>query len=207
MRKELPPTLTVMDASALLMNISYLPGENDLLQMLSFFTEEAESNLDHAITKEERAIFGSRMLMYQHREALAQSIIAAINAELDSINNGEKSKIEVADDTFGSEKLVTASVYAWADEMGFGIAGWEAPRFWRKASKRRHNTEYLSILDDVIATFCEEGGEHYESGKEPTNAVVSAWITDKYGHLSEKVIGAMGTIIRPGLSKSTKQTK
>ena len=104
MRKELPPTLSVMDAAAVITNISYLPGTNDLFDMLSHFREEAEAGLDHAETKEERGRFALYLLMYQQREALARSVIAAINAELDCISKGKGSMLEVADGTFGSEK-------------------------------------------------------------------------------------------------------
>lgn len=207
MRKELPATLTVNDAVALVVNISFLPGTTNLLEMLSQFTEGAEIELDRTKTKSERVKFTSHRVMYQCRELLAQSIVAAINVEIDCIDDGKESTLEVANDEFGSKKLVTASVCAWANELGFWIDGWETPRFWRKSSERNYSTEYLDILDDVIATFCEEGGEHYKPGQEPKNALVSAWIKEKYGPLSDKVIGAMGTLIRPGLSETTKRPK
>lgn len=201
MTKELPESISVDDAVALILGFSYTPGTNSLLNMLSYFREEAESKLDHAETDLERNKYKSLVILYQCREELAASLYRAIQAELDMINKQQESILEVSDGTFNSEKLVTASVCEWAYDMGFGIEGWQPPRFWRKKGERLYSTEYLDILDDVIATFCEEGGEHYQSGITPKKEVVITWIEDKYGPLSKKVLDVIATLIRPGLTQ------
>ena len=206
MSQEYPSTLSVEDAAALILNISYLPGTNSLLEMLSYFIEEAEAKLDNADSQEEREKYEALRVMYTCREDMARTLIGAIQAELDSISKGKPSILEVADSTFGSEKLVTPSVFAWAYEIGFGLPDWRPPRFWRKASDRRYQSEYLSIVDDVIATFLEEGGEHYDAGVVPKKAVVTEWIREQYGqNLSDKVLDSIATVIRPGLTETTKK--
>ena len=206
MPRELPTTLSVNDAAALILNISYLPGANDLLEMLSYFTEEAQSKHDHAESKDEREKYTVLTAMYICREGLARALIESINSELHNIRNGQESKLEVAEVQFGSEKLITSSVCAWAAYMGFGIEGWEPPRFWRKAQDRSYQTEYLAILDDVIATFYEEGGEHYEPGIIPKKSAVTSWAQDKYGtHVSNKVLDVIHTLLRPGITQTTKR--
>jgi len=206
MSKELPPTLSVDDAAALMLNISYIPGSNDLLEMLSFFREEAQSKYDHAKSQDEREKYAAHIVMYLCREGLARSLIQAIDSELHSIRNGQESKLEVVEVQFGSEKLVTASVCAWAADMGFGIEGWDPPRFWRRAQDRSYQTEYLAVLDDVIATFCEEGGEHYEPGIIPKKPAIIHWVQDKYGtNVSNKVLDVIPTLLRPGLTQTTKK--
>ena len=104
--------------------------------MLSFFTEEAESKHDHAKSQDERDKNTAHISMYTSREELARALIQAIDSELSNIKNGQESLLEVVELQFGSEKLVTSSVCAWAADMGFGIEGWETPRFWRKAQDR-----------------------------------------------------------------------
>jgi hypothetical protein len=206
MPRELPTTLSVNDAAALMLNISYIPGTNDLLEMLSFFREEAESKHDHAKSQDERDKYTAHIAMYLCREGLARSLIQAIDSELSNIRKGQESLLEVVEAPFGSEKLVTSSVCAWAAHMGFGIEGWEPPRFWRKAHDRSYQTEYLAILDDVIATFCEEGGEHYEPGIIPNKAAIKAWVQDKYGmDVSNKVLDVIPTLLRPGITQTTKK--
>jgi hypothetical protein len=186
MAKELPRTLSIEDAAALILNIDFLPGSNRLREMLSYFMEEAESNRDKARTYAERNKYEVMLVMHQYRFVLAKAVLDAIDAELDAINNGRDSILELEDDTFGSEQLVTSSVLSWAAHNGFGIRGWTAPRFWRKASERSFSTEYLDIIDDVIATFCEEGGMYYSPGKTPKKDAITLWVTEKYGSVSEK---------------------
>ena len=123
MPRELPTTLSVNDAAALMLNISYLPGANDLLEMLSFFREEAQSKHDHAKSQDEREKYAAHIAMYLCREGLARSLIQAIDSELHNIRNGQESKLEVVEVTFGSEKLVTASVCEWAADMGLRCVG------------------------------------------------------------------------------------
>jgi hypothetical protein len=207
MPSDLPPDLSIDDAIALILNIDYLPGSNGVLEMFSYFKEEVESKHDHAKTPDERRKYAGHILMHQFREGLARAIFDAIDAEISAIRNGGISELELVDNTFGNERLVTASVCEWASQRGFGIYGWKLPRFWRKASIRSFSTEYLDILDDVIATFCEEGGEYYEPGVTPKKEVISNWITGKYGAISDKVIDVIGTMIRPGLTITTKQPK
>jgi hypothetical protein len=203
MPRELPPSVTIDEAAALILNISYLPGDAGLLEMLQYFREEAEAQYDKAQTMVDRQRFESRIRLFAYRADLAQQIIATIGAELAAIDKGRDSLLEVVDGSFGHEKLGTGSVYAWAEHIGFGIGDWEPPRFWRPASERQFRTEWLSILDHVIATFCEKGGEHY-SATPPKKDVVKAWIREHYGDLSDKVLDAMATMIRPGLTPSTK---
>lgn len=197
MSKELPSSLTINDAVALLLKISYIPGITDLLTMISYFIEEAESKLDNAIDLNEKDKYRALVSTHIMREGLARSLMGAIEAEITIINQGKNSLLEIQYNTFGSEKLVTSSVCAWGDHMGFGIEGWVPPRFWRKKEDRSHQTEYLHILDHIIETFCEEGGKHYEPGELLKNKVISAWVTEEYGELSDKVISTMCTIIRP----------
>jgi hypothetical protein len=194
--KKLPKTLSINDAAALVMNISFLPNSTDLVEMLEYFQEEAESKYDKATGSDEKIKYKSHIAMTSTRVKMGKEVLAAINSELTCINNGEESLLKVEENNFGSEKLDTESVLYWASVYGFGIQGWEPPRFWRKATERRHNTEYLSVLDDVIATFCEEGGEHYIKNTEPQKSAVSTWIKGKYSFTSEKVRDAIGTIIR-----------
>ena len=205
MKRNLPPSLSVNDAAALILNISYLPGSNDLLEMISHFREEAEVNRDSADNSDDREKYNCQAAIHLCREGLARSMIQAVRDELDALSKGKESILEVADSTFGSEKLVTASVGAWAEHMGFGIGGWEMPRHWRKKVERNYSTEYMDIIDDVVAAFCEEGGEHYEPGIEPNNSAVTAYINEKYGKLSERIITSIATIVRPGVSPSTKK--
>ena len=206
MPRKLPTTLSVNDAAALILNISYLPGTNDLLEMLSFFTEEAQSKHDHAKSQDERDKYTALIAMYICREGSARALIQAIDSELHNIRNGQESKLEVVEVQFGSEKLVTASVCAWAADMGFGIEGWEPPRFWRKTQDRSYQTEYLAILDDVIATFCEEGGEHYEPEIIPKKIAIKNWVQTKYGtNVSNKVLDVIPTLLRPGITQTTKK--
>jgi hypothetical protein len=205
MPQEYPPTISVEDAAALMVNISYLPGTNGLLEMLSYFTEDALAKLDNADSQEERNKYEALWRMYVCREGMARTLIGTIQAELDSISKGKPSILEVADSTFGSEKLVTPSVFAWAADIGFGLPDWRPPRFWRKASDRSYQSAYLSIVDDVIATFLEEGGEHYD-GNIPKKAAVTEWVRQQYGkNLSDKVLDAIATVIRPGLTETTKK--
>ena len=173
--------------------------------MISHFRDEAEGKRDSADNSDDREKYDCQSVLHLCREGLARSMIQAIGHELDALGKGKESILEVADSTFGSEKLVTASVGAWAQHMGFGIEGWVTPRHWRKKSERNYSTDYLDIIDDVVATFCEEGGEYYEPGIEPNNAAVTSYVNGKYGKLSERIITSIATIVRPGVSPSTKK--
>ena len=167
--------------------------------------EEAEVNLENATSSEDKEQYLHRLEIYEHRKELAQAILDALELELDNIHRGKPSVLELEDDAFASRKIVTSSVCAWAHEMGFNIGGWEAPRFWRKQSERRYYTEYLEIFDDVIETFCEENGEYYTPDRPPKKDALFLWAEKKYGPVSKKVIDAMGTIIRPGLTQTTEK--
>ena len=129
---------------------------------------------------------------------MAQALFDLINAEIDKVRSDEESLLEIEDDTFGSEKLVTASVCAWAYDIGFYIEGWKAPRHWRKKTERNYTSEYLDIIDDVISTFCEEGGDHYTPGRPPKNDAVIAYIKEKYGTFSDKIMTSIATVVRQG---------
>jgi hypothetical protein len=205
MNKNLPPALSVNDAAALILNISYLPGSNDLLAMISHFREEAEDNRDSADNSDDREKYNCQAVIHLCREGLARSMIQAIGHELDALGKGKESILELADSTFGSEKFVTASVLAWAEQIGFGIQGWTVPRHWRKKTERSYSSEYLDIVDDVIATFCEEGGEGYYPGRQPKVESILEYIRNKYGNLSARIVTAIPTIVRPGVSPSTKK--
>ena len=196
MKKELPPFLSINDAVSLIINLPYQPGTTDVLEMLSYFREQAEANLDHAKTSEDKEKYRAQVAIYLTREAMARSLMQAIGLEISAISKGKESTLEIEEGGFGSEKLVTASVYAWADEMAFHTHGWEPPRHWRKKSERTFSTDYLDILDDVIATFCEEGGEEYVPNNKLQKAAVSAWIKGKYPGTSEKVNDVIGTLLR-----------
>jgi len=200
MRKELPPFLSVNDAVSLMINLPYQPGTTDVLEMLSHFREEAESRLDHAETTEEREKYKAHVALYLTREAMARSLMEAIQSELSGLSKGRGSILEVEDDTFGSEKLVTASVCAWAYDMGFYVEGWVTPRHWRKKKDRSYTSDYLDIIDDVIATFCEEGGEHFIPEKEPKNDAVELYIRQNYGDFSRKILTSISTIVRQGMT-------
>ncbi len=174
--------------------------------MLSYFREEAQSRHDHSDNSDDRNKYASHIAMYLCREGLARALIEAISVELKAIGKGEESTLEVEDHTIGSEKLVTASVCDWAQEKGFHIEGWETPRHWRRKSERAYSTEYLDIIDDVIAAFCEPGGEHYQEGVAPKNEAINVYISEKYGlSLSANVIGSISTIVRPGITLTTKR--
>jgi hypothetical protein len=201
MPKELPESISIDDAVALILSFSYTPGTNSLRDMFSYFKEDAESKLDHAVTQFERDKYNTLLNLYEIRIELAEALYAVIGVELNNIRQKKESALEVYDDRFNSEKLVTASVCSWAYDLGFGIEGWQPPRFWRKKGERNYSTEYLDILDDVIATFCEEGGEYYQSGITPKKEAVITWIEGKYGPLSKKVLDVIATLIRPGLTQ------
>lgn len=168
--------------------------------MLSYFKEEAESNFDHAKDQLERIKYQNLVEMYEYRENLARSLYKAIEAELSDLKKGLGSELEISDKNFGHEKLVTSSVCSWAYYMGFGIPGWQPPRFWRKKNERYYNTEYLSLIDDVIATYFEEGGEHFKKkGLEKKQALISD-IQNKYKSttnevLSYKIVDVIATIL------------
>lgn len=205
MRKELPSILSVNDAVSLIINLPCQPGATDVLEMLSYFREEAESNLDHAENSDDRKKYTAQVTLYLTREAMARSLMEAIGSELSAISKGRESILEVEDDSFGSEKLITASVCAWADDMGFHIEGWKPPGHWRKKKDRSYTSEYLDIVDDVIATFCEENGEWFYPGAVPTNENIIDYINGKYGQLSEKIVTSIPTIVRQGVTLSTKK--
>ena len=196
MKIELPLTLSINEAVSFIINLPYQPGTTNVLEMLSYLREEAESKRDHAKTAEEKQKFQAYVSVYLTREAMARSLMQAIDSETLAVEKGEESILEMADHTIGSVKFVTASVCAWASAKGFHIDGWETPRHWRKKSERSFSSDYLDILDDVIATFCEEGGEHYQPKTNTLKSAVSAWIKEKYPKTSEKVNDVIGTIIR-----------
>lgn len=209
MPKEIPESLSLNDAAALIMNLSFMPGDNDLLDMLEYFREEAESLYDHAEDPVEKRRLTHQIDMHNARLAMAISLFDALNAELDCIRNGIDSKLKIDEDSFGSEKLLTASVIDWATHIGFGIGGWKPPRFWRKKSDRGYSTEYLDIIDDVVETFCVAGGDHYVPNRKPTNDLIALYVHDKYSQrpdkiISDKTISTIGTVVRPGLTYTTK---
>lgn len=205
MKKSLPSAVSVDDAIALILNIDYLPGSTSPIEMFSYFHQEAEVRRDQATNAVERDKYDCLAVMHGARQLLGRSILDALDAEISSIRKGATSYLEVIDDEFGGERLVTASVLEWAKQNGFGVDGWAMPRHWRRATSRTFSTEYLDILDDVIATFCEEGGEYYQPGVPPKKEVITHWVREKYGEVSDKVLDVLGTLIRPGLTNTTKQ--
>jgi hypothetical protein len=205
MGKELPSSVSVHDAAALILNMSYLPGTNDLIDMISHFREEAGVERDNATDPGEREKYNCQAIMHLCREGLARSLIEAIELEFSAISAGKESILEIDENAFGSEKFKTTSILAWAENIGFGIQGWKMPAHWRKKNRRTYSTEFLDIIDDVIATFCEEGGENYSPDTEPRNYMIVDYIKEKYGPLSEKIMTSIPTIVRPGVTYSTKK--
>lgn len=202
MEKELPSSVSVNDAAALILNMSYQPGTNDLIHMMSHFREEAEAKRDNATDPDEREIYNCQAAMHLCREGLARSLIEAMNVEFGAIGAGKESILEIDENAFGSEKLKTASVLEWAENIGFGARGWKMPTHWRKKNERNYSSEYLDIIDDVIATFCEEGGEGYYPGRQPKVDGILEYIRNKYGNLSARIVTAIPTIVRRGTIES-----
>jgi hypothetical protein len=196
MRSKLPETLSVDDAVALIINLPYTPGGINPMQMLAYFTEESAAMLDSAKTPEDKELCRYQLKTHQVREQLAEAIYDLLVTEIDRVRKGKPDTLELAEDSIGSEKLVTASVCDWAHNKGFHIEGWSTPRHWRKKNERSYSTAYLDIVDDVIANFCEELGNHYAENGQPKKEAVMAWIKEKYPETSAKVNDAIATIIR-----------
>jgi hypothetical protein len=198
-----PHSVSINDAISIILNMPFQPGNTTLPEMIGFFREEADANRDRALTEEDRNRFAAQATMHKYREELARSLIDALENEVKKVYAGQKSVVELDTSAApGEEKLVTASVLAWAEDIGFGISNWSPPRFWRRKSARTYSTEYLDILDDLIATWFEEDGEKYSPNYTPKKDALRLWATTKYGVISEKVLDAMMTmVIHPQIPK------
>jgi hypothetical protein len=191
-----PYSVSINDAISIVLNMSYQPGNTSLPEMIGYFREEAESKRDGAKNDDERRGYAAQAHMHLFREGLARALIDALEKELHKVHVGHETLIEVdGQSTPGEEKLVTASVLAWAENIGFGISNWSPPRLWRRRSERVFSTEYLDILDDVIATWFEEGGAEYIPNVTPKKELLKAWIKEKYGEFSDRVIDSMATML------------
>ena len=100
MRKSLPPFLSVSDAIALMLNLSYTPGDVSPTHMFSYFTEESESKYDHASTPGEKEKYRYQLKTHKNREKMAEALIDLINTEIDKVRRGDESVLEIEDDTF-----------------------------------------------------------------------------------------------------------
>lgn len=189
-------------AEPIILNVPFQPGNTTLPEMIGFFREEAESKRDRALTEEDRNGFTAQAEMHLHREKLARSLINALENEVKKVYAGQESLVELDTSTApGEEKLVTASLLEWAGQIGFGISDWSPPCFWRRKSLRTYRTEYLGVLDDLIATWFEEGGESFSPNNTQKKDALRLWVSEKYD-ISEKVLDAMMTmVIHPQIPK------
>ncbi|SEQ45765.1 hypothetical protein [Nitrosomonas ureae] len=124
MKKSIPPSLTIEEAVALLINLDYIPTGFSLLDMTSAFQEEAEVEYENAQIKRfpethlESLKF--RMNACIARNALALNLMHQLRYE---VQNPKNSLIVLSGDSTSQPRLTFESVFDWAgDKFGIGFS-------------------------------------------------------------------------------------
>ncbi len=204
--KQLPETVSIDEAVAFMINLSFVPEKYSIDDLLEGFRGDAENNFMKVNDKPQKDFYNKLGEIQIIRMDLAECVREALEMEMDLIRDGHSSKLKIESSAFISDKIVTPSLIEWADDVGFGITGWEFNPRWRKAGDRRFSTPYLEIIDEVINEFYEEGGKHYDKNRRPTNDEIHLFIEQKNLNISKKLIESICTILKQELTQTTKIT-
>jgi hypothetical protein len=198
---ELPPMIDVNDAVALLINHTNVVVHDDLFKALEHAFDDISGDFDQSndnnSTTTNQMLSARQQVRYERLE-LANRLKDAINAEIKYLRKGNPSLLELSTSSQGSKKLLTTSVLNWAREhLGIDVVSWHPPEAFRKSDARKHTTNLLEILDHLISTFYEEGGEQYRPGVRVNSESVKSWLESTYSCTSTKIREVLFTISDP----------
>jgi len=157
-----PKTLTIDEAVARIVNLDYIPEGFTLEEMLSAFQEEAEVNLEAAgpfSLEDDLEDMEIRLQACNARLAFAKSIQEALNNQIEDINLGKDSLIDISPDNGDQSRLTSESVAHWASEQ-YGI---DIPE-WRNSGETPANISWSDVTIKLKAnnriTFSNKNGSY-----------------------------------------------
>ncbi len=206
-QNQLPDTLSIEEAVAVMINLPHITEGNDVEGFLEAFLEEAEINSINASEKHTKDVWVTISKIHFHRLQLAKLLKEALKDELHSLEQGYNSKLRA--DIFTPEPydIATSSLVDWAEDLNFGIKNFKIQRPWRSFRGRRYSTPYLEIIDDVIKNFYEEGGAEYKKPQNRTKKHIQRFIEKNYAEIPEYMIESICAILKPYITPPSKESK
>ena len=117
--KQLPETLSLDEAVAFMINLSYVPEKYSIKDLLEGFRNDAENSFHMAKENIEKDLYNKLCEIQDFRMELARCVREAIAIEMDLVRDGYSSKLKVDTSAFTANKIITPSLIEWADDIGF----------------------------------------------------------------------------------------
>lgn len=178
MNKKNPPSITLEEAVARMVNMDYIPTGFTLLEMTAAFEQEAEIEYANArsgylpdgetgpLSADLLERLRIRLEVCEARNSLAHSLTDAIRREL---ADPEGSLVSLSNDPSMGQRLTLESLFDWAsDRFGVGIPEWLHAHY-QEMSTQKPSWEKVTIkiyADYIIGCFFEDGRRKRSSFRE-----------------------------------------
>ena len=197
MSRELPESLGVDEAVALMMNIGHCSSSHSIYYELGEMLHDAKLSAHEYKAKGIESLqeleFLERVVdIAKNRCNQAQGIKDCLYDMGALASSGEKSPLKVSSKSTVNIRFTTQSIVEFAQSyFGITIETQALP----PKSKRAYKSVLLDILDAAV-------DEHWGDGtlkRKPTNPMIESWIASEYPdiHLSKKLLTGFCKIIRP----------
>lgn len=177
MSKKHSPSVTIEEAVALMVNMTYIPTGFSLLDMMGAFLEEAEVEYQNAKID---CLHGNKIALLKLRAEACNAKYVLVQCLLEqltlALSNSDDSLLVLSSDSSTEPKLVLSSVADWAsDKYGFSIQ--ERPYVTQATNTAVQNCRWEDVTIKIYADY--RIGHKSENGQ--------------YKRSSFQKIGLMGT--------------
>ncbi len=207
MSRELPESLGVDEAVALMMNIGHCSSSHSIYDELGEMLHDAKLSVHEYKAKgveslQELAFLERVVDIAKDRCNQAQGIKDCLYDMGALATSGEKSPLKVSSKSTANIRFTTQSIVEFAQSY-FGITVETQPL--PPKSKRAYKSVLLDILDTAVDEQWEDGNPE----RHPTNESLRLWIKSKYPniHISEQVFSGFCKIIRPDQHRPATEKK
>ena len=200
MAGNLPKSLTIEEAVALMVNLESLPNGKSVEDHLLDIYEDAGVTHDEAKSNQDPAYVIERLdqhrLVCKSRLNLANAITRSLNHEVTNTIDDEGSLLKLSSDSSVTVKLTTESVREWALKLFYiSIADNKPAEVTPHNAQLTYRTQQLDALDAAIAKYCESDGDGPKTM--PKSPHIIAWIHETYPFVSTKTAEQMCRIMQP----------
>ncbi len=195
-QNELPDTLSIEEAVAVMINLPSINAGNNVEAILEEIFDKSEAKFAEAKDQHTRDVWSTIIKLHFYRLQIATLLKEALEDELHSLKQGYESKLRIDKFTPEPHDIATSSLVDWAEDIKFGIKNFTIQRQWRSFRGRRYSTPYLELIDDVIKNFYEEGGDEYDENQVPPNKKIQSFIEKNHKNTPEHMIESICTILK-----------
>ncbi len=205
-QNELPDTLSIEEAVAVMINLPNINAGDDIQLILDKLYDESEAKFAEAKDQHTRDVWNTIIKLHFYRLQIAMLLKEALEDELHSLKQGYESKLRIDEFTPEPHDIATSSLVDWAEDIKFGIKNFKIQRQWRSFRGRQYSTPYLKIIDHVIKHFYEEGGDEYKNPQNRTKKHIQRFIEDGYAEIPEYMLEAICAILKPYITPPRKES-